>query len=222
MEIKLNRNDALIIKTDEGELNINSNQGKVSFTGDTTYKNMDELEYNKLLDSLKEKGSFWGKDDAEKETEWQKLRAKIDELVVFASEYLKIDKSYTLQALEKKRDYSINNYYEHVSYNKIKDGIELAKKISELNETLYQQKKDFDKERIELQKKITDAQGFRTAVTLVKTSLEVSGTVDLWVNCPHCTKFQEIDSSDYDYDGDFETNHECESCGKWFSVEAEK
>jgi len=99
MEVTLNDSDILNVKTKQGEIKIISNCGRIVLSGETIYKNMDDLEYNNILDSLKDKCSFWGKNEEDKEKEWQILRSNIDSIVKFASEYLSLDKSYVLQAL---------------------------------------------------------------------------------------------------------------------------
>jgi len=123
-----------------------------------------------------------------------------------------------LNALEKNRTYSYNNYYQNGNLPNIPEITNIQELHKQTCKKLWDLKQSHKKEVIELQKQITQAQKFVVGKQEVETQIEYDWSLS--VNCPYCDRWQEVDTSDYDHEGDYEANQECEHCTKIFSVKA--
>jgi len=227
MLMKLDNGDKVVLETDKEKVVITSYyDGKISIEGYSLAKNVDGLLFEQAIKELEAK---WMKEaDNEAHKDWKEIEreravrsiAFIKDYVQMLHERLHLDKTAIFNALERGRTYSYCNYYQASNFPSIPKIEELKEKISKLNKQIWDMKQEHEKEIISWQKKVSAAQGIFTKKREVKTSVEYG--FDLWADCPYCDSYEKIDTSDYSHEGDFETNHECEKCGKIFSVTAEK
>lgn len=214
MYITLRNGEEIVIESTREKLTVSTNwQGNISFDGSSKYKTVDDIIFETKLEELKKKiGDGFGKDVHEKTLKFVK------DYVEQLSKHFKMDKSIIFNALEKRRDYSAPNYYQECNFPSIKTTDELKKEISSLNEQLWNIKRKYEDEIIEWQKKLSTAQNILVEKKEVETEIKYS--LDISVNCPYCDSWQPVDTSMYEHEGNFETNVECDKCGKVFSVKA--
>jgi hypothetical protein len=216
MYITMRNGEDIIIESTQEKLKVFTDyHGNISLDGNKKYKTVEDIIFEKRLEDFKPKiGDGFGKDVVEKTISF------VSEYVEQLHTHLRLDKSIIFDALEKKRDYSAPNYYQESNFPPIKTIDELKKEISSLQQQLWDINNKHKDEIIEWQKKLTNAQKILVEKTEVETDIEYS--LDINVNCPYCDSWQSVDTSGYDHDGDFETNVECDHCGKMFSVKATK
>lgn len=217
MEIKINPGENLIVRNDDEKIQLSCSGNQIYFK--STYEtNIREMNFDDAFEKLKaELSENTGFDENTTNEIFEKLRIYIEKLKKITG----IDKSILLQGIEKNRDYSFVNYYNHMIIRANLEENEILKnKISELNKTIFDLKDTHNKEIVEWQKKVQVANNISVEENEVETAIDYS--VDCHANCPFCDSWEDIDLSDYEHDGDFETNHECSRCGKYFSVRAER
>ena len=217
MYIRLRNGEDVLIEADRGKVTISADySGVVSIDGCDKYKKIDDITFEKAIEKLKKKITKDYKDNTKEEIE-NKLMF-ITRYIKAYHNHFKLDKTVLLESLERNRDYNFFNYYQPCNFPDYTSETGLKIKIGELQEEIFDLKHKRDEEIIKLQKELTEAKKIIVDKKEVETYIDFS--TDINVNCPFCDEWQSVDIIDYEGENEYETNHECEKCGKIFSVKA--
>ncbi len=218
MFITLRNGENILVEATRGKLLLKSdNMGNMTFEGASKVASIEDLEYNKLIEQMRQK---WLKDFPTDTERTEKCIANIKEYVERLSKGLRLDKTTILNALERHRTYSFLNFYSKSNLAKFDSMEALEKKNGEINTNMWSMKQGYEEEITKLKKQIQEAH----KINVKKLVAEGQAHSDYGINChcPFCESWQEVDTSDwYPNDGEFEGNQECGSCGKWFTVECD-
>ena len=155
MYITLRNGENIIVESTRHKIKIDSDSmGEVNFSyADKDVKVSDKL-FTQQIDELIEKNESWGKERL------QPTKDFIINLVERGSKALKVDKNKLCSLLIERCNYSMINYFQECNFYSFPDAEKQSKKISELNQTIFDLKKKHSEDIIKLQKEITKAQKF--------------------------------------------------------------
>jgi hypothetical protein len=220
MNINLRKSESLNIETVKHKLIINS-----GYDGELSYKaeNQEEVKvkdvlFEEQLDVFFQRAT---------NTRWNdstvvKCRAFLKQTCLKGAKALLVDEAKLLQLMIENCSYSAVNYFQEGRFFSFPEAEDLRNQIGNLNQEIYNLKKKHEKEVLEFQKQVTSCR----SISLERKEAEgdIHYDYDISVNCPFCDSYQTIDNfGDWNpSDGDFEGNQECGSCGKIFSVKADR
>jgi predicted transcriptional regulator len=217
MKLTLEHGDKVVLETKENTLTAENKQGAIVTQTHGRYFNGKNLAMRHLLEDFEKRH----KKKYSEETV-NKMIGVIRKAAIRGAKALNVNVNYLCQLIIQNGEDTtecLDWHFIPKNFYDFEEADELNKQITKLKDTKFELDKEYQKKYNEFVKETSEQYEVFTQKE------EATATIynDIKVNCPYCDEYCDVEPDSEWHPGlDLEENHECESCGKMFSVVGER